>query len=270
MGIPVDRRSVMRHAISAAAGAVAVTGTIKAAEALDANGPLPFYEGPAASIHADRRTPPKHSHVNIVWSVNTTKRLIALTFDDGPKPLWTPKVLETLRRQNVPATFFLIGRNVVEHGDILKNDLDRHEFANHTWEHKDLARQDLTEATDALVRTHEAIAKVIGRPPVLMRPPYGHFAGSSMLACAELGYTVVLWSRQMLESDFLDNPPGLVDYIVGSGSQGDIVLAHDTGPQDRLVAIDNLDPMIDGLRRRGFEFVTVSQLLSESADRKLH
>jgi peptidoglycan/xylan/chitin deacetylase (PgdA/CDA1 family) len=86
-----------------------------------------------------------------------------------------------------------------------------------------------------------------------------------MLACAELGYTVVLWSRQMLESDFLDNPAGLVDYIVGSGSQGDIVLAHDTGPRDRLVAIDNLDAMIEGLRRRGFEFVTVSQLLSQAS-----
>jgi peptidoglycan/xylan/chitin deacetylase (PgdA/CDA1 family) len=264
MGIPVNRRSVMRHVISVAAGAAAATTTMKVAEAIDERGPLPFYEGPAASIHADRRTPPKHSHVDVIWSASTTKRLIALTFDDGPKPLWTPKVLETLRRQNIPATFFLVGRNVVEYGDILKGHLDRHEFGNHTWEHKDLARQDLAEATDALARTHDAISRVLGTPPVLMRPPYGHIAGSSMLASAEFGYRVVLWSRQMLESDYLSNPPGLVEYIVSSGSPGDVVLAHDTGPQDRLVAIDNLDAMIEGLRRRGFEFVTVSQLLDGS------
>jgi len=265
MGIQISRRTVMRRAISAAAGAAAATTTIKVADAVGESGPLPFYSGPAASIHADRRTPPKNSHVDVVWSVNTIKRQIALTFDDGPKPQWTPRVLDSLRRHGVPATFFLVGRNVVEHGDILARDADRHEFANHTWEHRDLARQDLAEVTEALTRTHEAIIQTLGRVPTLLRPPYGHIGGSTMLACAELGYSVVLWSRQMLESDFIDNPSGLVDYIVGSSGAGDIVLAHDTGPQDRLVAIDRLDSMIEGLHERGFEFVTVSQLLSGSS-----
>jgi peptidoglycan-N-acetylglucosamine deacetylase len=262
MGIEISRRTIIRRAVSVAAGAAAATTTIKVADAIGERGPLPFYSGPAASIHADRRTPPKNSRVDVVWSVNTIKRQIALTFDDGPKPLWTPRVLETLRRHGVPATFFLVGRNVVEHGDILKADADRHEFGNHTWEHSDLARQDLAEVVEALSRTHEAIIQTLGRVPTLMRPPYGHVGGSTMLACAELGYTVVLWSRQMLESDYLDNPSGLVDYIVGSSGAGDIVLAHDTGARDRLVAIDHLGSMIEGLRERGFEFVTVSQLLS--------
>jgi peptidoglycan/xylan/chitin deacetylase (PgdA/CDA1 family) len=265
MGMQINRRTVIRRALSVAAGAAAATTTIKVAEAVGDRRPLPFYSGPAASIHADRRTPPRNPHVDVVWSVNTIKRQIALTFDDGPKPQWTPKVLETLRRHGVPATFFLVGRNVVEHGEILKADADRHEFANHTWEHADLARQDLAEVTEALTRTHDVIVKTLGRVPTLLRPPYGHIGGSTMLACAELGYTVVLWSRQMLESDFLDDPHGLVDYVVGSAGAGDIVLAHDTGPQDRLIAIDHLDAMIEGWRGRGFEFVTVSQLLSGSS-----
>ena len=117
---------------------------------------------------------------------------------------------------------------------------------------------------EALERTHDAIVKATANPPALLRPPYGHIAGSTMLACAQLGYQVVLWSRQMLESDYLDNPPGLVDYIVGSSAKGDIVLAHDTGPADRLVAIDNLPEMISGLKARGFEFVTVSDLLQRA------
>ena len=265
MGLQISRRAAMRRAISVAAGAAAATTTIKVSEQVGARRPLPFYKGPAASIHADRRTAPRNSHVDVVWSVNTIKREIALTFDDGPKPQWTPKVLDTLRRHGVPATFFLVGRNLAEHADLLAQDADRHEFGNHTWQHEDLARQDFDAAIEALTRAHEAIIHLLGRVPTLMRPPYGHLGGSTMLACAELGYSVVLWSKQMLESDFRDNPSGLVDYIVGSSGAGDIVLAHDTGPKDRLVALDRLDSMIVGLQERGFEFVTVSQLLNGSS-----
>ncbi|HZM76808.1 MAG TPA: polysaccharide deacetylase family protein [Candidatus Limnocylindrales bacterium] len=261
MGMQISRRTAMRRAISVAAGAAAATTTIKVAEAVGARRPLPFYKGPAASIHADRRTPPRNAYVNVVWSVSTLKREIALTFDDGPKTQWTPKVLDTLRRHGVPATFFVVGRNLVEFGDLFARDADSHEFGNHTWQHEDLARQDFDGAIETLARTHEAIIRTLGRVPTLMRPPYGHLGGSTMLACAELGYSVVLWSRQMLESEFGDNPSGLVDYIVGSSGSGDIVLAHDTGPKDRLVALDQLDSMIAGIRARGLKFVTVSQLL---------
>jgi peptidoglycan/xylan/chitin deacetylase (PgdA/CDA1 family) len=253
------RRGLLRAGAVAAAGVAAGVAGIRGADAWDTRGPLPFYEGPAASIHPDRRTPPKHGHVNVVWSGSTKEKRIALTFDDGPKPEWTPKVLSTLEAQKVPATFFVTGENLAAHKDLLRTG---HEFGNHTWAHKDLGRQDFAEAMDALKRTHDLIAETTGTAPTLMRPPYGHIGGSTMLASAELGYTVVLWSRQMLESDYLSDPKGLVDYIVRECMPGDIVLAHDTGPRDRLVAIDNLGPMISGLRDRGFTFVTVSQLLA--------
>lgn len=266
MDFSINRRTLLRHGLSVAAATAAATVAVgEIVEAIDTAGPLPFYTGPAASIHADRRTPPRHSNVETIWSVDTDKRLIALTFDDGPKPNWTPKVLEALKSQDVPATFFVVGRNLAEHGDLLKGRLGGHELANHTWEHKDLARQDLAAATEALERTHDAIVKVTGKTPTLLRPPYGHIAGSTMLACAQFGYQVVLWSRQMLESDYRDNPQGLVDYVVGSSARGDIVLAHDTGPADRLLAIDHLPAMISGLKARGFDFVTVSDLLEQRA-----
>jgi peptidoglycan/xylan/chitin deacetylase (PgdA/CDA1 family) len=260
----INRRAAMRHALTFAAGAVGATTVAGLAGSWQKGRPLPFYSGPAASIHADRRTPPKHSGVKVVWSAGTARPVVALTFDDGPMPLWTPKVLEVLRRMAVPATFFLVGENVVKHADLIAGHLDRHEFGNHTWEHHDLARLDLGEAMEAIGSAHAAIERVTGRAPVLLRPPYGHLGGSTLLAAAEFGYTVVLWSRQMLESEFVTNPAGLVDYIAGSVAAGDIVLAHDTGPQDRLVAIDNLEPMIEKLITRGFEFVTVSQLLGIS------
>ncbi len=256
------RRALLRHGVSATAGAFAGAAAVKAVDAIQANGPLPFYEGPAASIHADRRTPPKHAQVDTVWSVDTERKLVALTFDDGPMPNWTPKVLESLKRQGIPATFFVVGRNLAANKDIFRGYEGQHELANHTWEHKDLARQDLAEATDAIERAHDEITKATGKAPTLLRPPYGHLAGSTMLTAAEFGYTVVLWSRQMLESDYRDDPPGLVEYISAATAPGDIILAHDTGPADRLVAIDNLDAMISGLKNRGFEFVTVTDLLA--------
>jgi peptidoglycan/xylan/chitin deacetylase (PgdA/CDA1 family) len=82
-----------------------------------------------------------------------------------------------------------------------------------------------------------------------------------MLAAAELGYEVVLWSLQMLESEFPGDPAGHARHIVERVAPGAILLAHDIGAGDRLVALNGLPDMITGLRRRGFDFVTVSELL---------
>ncbi len=260
----VGRRRLLTHAASALLGAGAVAGGGLAYDVLTRDDPLPFYGGFASAIHADRRTAPKSNQVDVVWSVNTTKKLIALTFDDGPRPDWTPEVLSILAEARARATFFMVGVNARDHGDLVAGRLDEHEVGNHTWQHRDLARLGYEECYDALKRTHDELTRLWGREPVLLRPPYGHIGGSSLLAANELGYRLVLWNRQMLESDYLSNPPGLVEYIVNSCTPGTILLAHDTGPADRLVAIRGLAEMIRGLRAKGFEFVTVSELLSEA------
>lgn len=259
----MNRRSALRNALVAAGGVTAGVAGAKSYEAYQASYPLPFYEGPAATIHPDRKTPPKHPRTPVVWSVNTTKKLIALTFDDGPMPQWTPDVLAILAEQKVRATFFLIGRNVRDHGEILADKATDHEFGNHTWQHLDLARMDYDAAFEALNSTHVQIAQTLGREPAIFRPPYGHLAGAALLAAADLGYATILWNLQMLESDYASRQEGLVDYIVDGAQPGTIVLAHDTGPKDRLVAIHGLPAMIQRLKSAGFEFVTVSELLRE-------
>ncbi|HEX6681208.1 MAG TPA: polysaccharide deacetylase family protein [Candidatus Limnocylindrales bacterium] len=223
--------------------------------------PLQLYGNFASATHSDRRTPPRHPRTPVIWSVDTGERLVALTFDDGPMPRWTPEVLTILEEQAVRATFFLVGRNVQAHGGMLAG-RHQHEFANHTWQHLDLATMDYAAAHDALRRAHVTIARVTGREPTLFRPPFGHLAGSSLLAAADMGYTTVLWNLQMLESDYRDEPQGLVDYIVNTTSPGSIVLAHDTGAEDRLVAIRGLADMIRRLKRRGYAFVTVGELVA--------
>jgi peptidoglycan/xylan/chitin deacetylase (PgdA/CDA1 family) len=260
----MNRRSAIRNSLLVAGGAAAGVAGTKGYEAYQARYPLPYYEGPAASIHADRKTPPKHPRTPVIWSVDTAKKLIALTFDDGPMPQWTPDVLTILAEAKARATFFLIGRNLRDHGEILAGKTAGHEFGNHTWAHEDLGRMDYAAAFDALHSTHVQMAQTLGREPEIFRPPYGHLAGASLLAAADLGYDTILWSLQMLESDYASRPEGLVDYIVDAAQPGAIVLAHDTGPEDRLVAIHGLPAMIQRLQGKGFEFVTVSELLREA------
>ncbi|MEU1883907.1 polysaccharide deacetylase family protein [Micromonospora sp. WMMD987] len=258
----VSRRRILSGGAAALAGAgVALTGEFGYTEAT-AGSKLPVYGGYAATVHADRRTPPRSSRVDVVWSVDTTRRLIALTFDDGPAPNWTPRVLSILAETDTPATFFMVGRRAREYGRLVTHRLDRHEIGNHTWDHRDLAKMTYEQACVAIGRAHNELTRLCGREPTLLRPPYGHLAGSTLLAANDLGYQVVLWNRQMLESRFTRNPGGLVDYVVDSCDPGTILLAHDTGPVDRLVAIQGLAAMISGLRRRGFEFVTVSDLMA--------
>jgi peptidoglycan/xylan/chitin deacetylase (PgdA/CDA1 family) len=228
---------------------------------LDDRGGAPPH-GPAT--HADRHTRPRHGHVDVYWNIDTEKKLIALTFDDGPMPNWTPMVLDTLEKADVPATFFLVGERVLANARILQGRTGRHEFGNHTWAHENLATLDRDEARHAISRAHDAIERVTGREPRHLRPPYGHLGGTTLLAAADLGYDITLWSLQMVESEYVANPPGLVTYIVDAALPGTILLAHDTGARDRLVALRGLPDMISGLRAKGYEFTTVSGLLAEA------
>ncbi|WP_157431716.1 polysaccharide deacetylase family protein [Actinomadura hibisca] len=209
---------------------------------------------------------PRHNgHVDIVYSVDTAQKLVALTFDDGPMPNWTPMVHDVLDAEQVKATFFLVGERLVRNGGLIKDRMARHEAANHTWAHQNLSRMTHPEALAAIGRAHRAIGSVLGREARLLRPPFGHFGGTAVSAAGQLGYDMTLWSIKMLEKTYEAHPPKLVDYIVGNTQQGGIVLAHDTGNPDRLVALRNLVPMIRGLRAKGFEFVTVSELREAGA-----
>lgn len=263
--IDINRRSFLRGAGmvagGAALGASGVLGTEAIVNTIANNNPLPFYTGYATTIHDGRRTPPAQAEIRVVWSAPSSGNTICLTFDDGPMPDWTPRVLATLAEKSVPATFFLRGDHVKAHADILRDGIGVHEFANHSWDHHDMARMDYGQCRDQIDRTNDEIEARLGKRPTLMRPPYGHMAGALLLALNDAHMTPILWNLQMPESDFAANPDGLIDYIGGAVGAGDIILAHDTGPAERLICIDRLDRIIDAIRARGFEFATVSEAI---------
>ncbi|HZN19686.1 MAG TPA: polysaccharide deacetylase family protein [Micromonosporaceae bacterium] len=260
-GMGAGRRALLRRASLFAAGAgVGAAGFAELANVADRK--LPLRPSPAGATDSRRGPHPGRGQLLVTWAVETDQKLAALTFDDGWRPEWTTLVLDTLQRYGVPATFFMVGRRVRKYPEVLRGRMGRHEIGNHTWDHLDLARRTPDEAYADLLRAHEAIVDVTGQTPRLARPPYGHMGGSAALAAARLDYQVVFWSLQMVESRYPNDPLGHARFVVEHTEPGGILLAHDIGAADRLVALRGLPEMITGLRARGFELVTVSQLMS--------
>lgn len=262
----INRRQALWRGLSGLAGVGAAWSGIRSREAYLRRYPLPFYGGYASMLPPD----PTHrmaGESRLVWGADLRTKDLALTFDDGPSPTWTPQVLAALERQDVAATFFCRGDNVLAHGS-LHRDSQRHELANHSWDHPDLARMNFDEVRDQLVRTDEVMEATYGRRPTLFRPPYGHVGGSALIAAASLGLTTVAWSAQFRESRFHDDPDGIVADIMSLVHPGAIVLGHDTGPRERLIALDRLDEIIGRLKDDGWRFHTVSGLLALQEDEK--
>jgi peptidoglycan-N-acetylglucosamine deacetylase len=250
------RRTVLRSLAIGGTGAVA--GLVTGFGSADATTPNTAKSAPGVASEGPWRPP--GGHVDVFWAVDTAQKVAALTFDDGPMPHWTPMVHDILDAERVPATFFLVGQRLVRNARLIAGRMDRHEAGNHTWSHQDLTHADHAGAYAQMQRSHAAIARITGKEPRHLRPPYGNVGGTTLSAAGRLGYDLVLWSIKMRESVYHRHPHGLVDYIVGNTEPGSIVLAHDTGHPDRLVALRNLSAMIGGLRARGFEFVTISEL----------
>ena len=245
------------------AGAAGTLGGDRVLAAAHDRVPLPFYGTSVSGIRPDESVPGA-THASVVWAAPAGgKRRLALTFDDGPDPQWTPRVLATLARHSVPATFFVRGDHLHQHAQVYAGH-EHHEFANHTWDHPDLGRFAYAQVVEQLGRTGDEIARVFGRRPTLFRPPYGHLGGSTLLAAAEAGLTTVFWSSQMREDRSAADPDAIVGDIRGQVRPGHIVLAHDSGSADRAITIDHLDAIIAGLQTDGYELVTVSDLLAAS------
>ncbi|MGR6321819.1 polysaccharide deacetylase family protein [Micromonospora soli] len=257
------RRTILRRATLLAGGAaLGVAATSQTVWIADRR--LPLAGGPASATLGNRHQQVGAGSVEVAWGVRTSERMIALTFDDGPQPQWTPMVLDILERYAVPATFFLVGERARQHAGLVRGRLARHEVGNHSWAHHDLARMDAHTAYDDLKRSHDAIAEAAGTEPRLLRPPWGHLGGAVLHAAARLDYSLVLWTLQMREDEFPHDPSGHARRIVADVQPGTILLGHDVGHEQRLVALRGLPEMITGLRDRGYRFVTVSQLLGHT------
>lgn len=185
---------------------------------------------------------------------------IALTFDDGPSPVFTGQILDVLRRYGAVATFFCIGLNAHAFPEML----DRiaaagHEIGNHTWSHPYLPDLSRSEVNAQLERTNEAIAGVTGQVPALVRPPYGGRSAELLRWLAQAGMTTVLWNADT--SDWARPGPDVIEAAVaGQAAPGSIVLFHDGGG-DRSQTVAALPGIMERLCGQRYRFVPVSRFL---------
>lgn len=191
-------------------------------------------------------------------SVRVNGPFIAITFDDGPHKDLTPRLLDILKEKKVKATFFIIGRNADNYPDIMKRiAAEGHEVANHSWSHPELAKLPQDTIKSEITRTTDAITKTTGRTNALLRPPYGALkADQREWVRSTWGYRIILWDVDPL--DWRKPGAEVVSQRILNGTKpGSIILAHDIHAD----TIEAMPTTIDQLLARGFQFVTVSELL---------
>ena len=194
--------------------------------------------------------------------VNNDLKMIALTFDDGPHPSYTEKILDVLRENGIRATFFVIGENAEKRPELIKKISDGgHEIGNHTFDHVSLRRMTEDEIENEITRAERAVLDAAGCGTCVLRPPEGKYSEKVVQAAEKLGYSVVLWSVDT--RDWAHRSAGSIcRTVLDNVTSGDIILCHDfiSGESHTAEALDSLIP---ALKERGYTFVTVSELISQ-------
>ena len=205
--------------------------------------------------------------------------MLALTFDDGPDPRWTPAILDILKREQVPATFFIVGKNGQAYPDLVRRIVDEgHELGNHTFTHPNLGELPLSLTELELNATQRLIESEVGRSTVLFRPPYFGDAEADKpqevepaLVAQNLGYLMVGvridpndWQLPVTANQIVTRT---IDRVIDKNpeTRGEVILLHDSGG-DRSATVAALPQLIHELKARGYQFVPVSDLAGLSRD----
>lgn len=211
----------------------------------------PFGGDPAALVPGPH-VPARYS------SVSTSRPFVALTFDDGPSPELTPRLLDILRYHGVRATFFVVGKNAAQYPDIVKRIVaEGHEIANHSYTHVALTTVGEDRLREEVCGTSDTIERITGRRPTSMRPPYGANNARVQSFLLSQGMDMVLWSVDPLDWK-RPGPEVVTRRLVEGAKPGAILLAHDIHPG----TIDAIAGTIEQLKAKGYGFATVGQLIA--------
>lgn len=258
------RRAFLRGGLGTA-GAVATAGALAAGAGVA-----------VASAATDDPHDPEEQHfagmgggsAELVWSFDIERRAVALTFDDGPHPELTPRILDVLATRGVRATFFLLGESCEAHPQLARRLVDAgHEIGNHTWSHLSLAHATGAEARAEILDGAAAIERVTGRAPSWFRPPRGMVNGAVVRAAADLGQHVAMWTAKPPKTG-LDDADQVAGAIAEALAPGAILLFHDgtSGREDdelearRRLEVPVLERLLDRIEAAGYELATIGEL----------
>jgi peptidoglycan/xylan/chitin deacetylase (PgdA/CDA1 family) len=188
---------------------------------------------------------------SILW--RTSEQSIHLTFDDGPHPTATPRVLKILRQQHIKATFFLVGQYVQQQPELAREIVSEgHSVGNHSYTHPVLFLKSLEFQRQEIRRTNEIIQETVKVRPRGFRPPYGYFDYRTLRIVKTEDQRVVMWDVD--GRDFSTKQPGpIIRRVTNNISQGSVILLHDNDSTAGST-LDYLQPLLEDLMQRGFRF----------------
>jgi peptidoglycan/xylan/chitin deacetylase (PgdA/CDA1 family) len=210
--------------------------------------------------------------VGSVVSVRTTEPLVALTFDDGPDPVWTPKILDALDAHGARATFFVLAHRAEELAGLVREIRERgHEVGHHGDDHTRLHGASRAEVHRCIVAGRRRLERVLGGPVQLFRPPYGSLTPYAYAVARAHRLRIILWSANARDAS--DAPvDALVANALGTLAPGGIVLLHDrldlgtaTPPGSALDRAAVVESLLQATGERGWRSVTVSELLASGS-----
>ncbi|MBF0015480.1 MULTISPECIES: polysaccharide deacetylase family protein [Enterococcus] len=205
---------------------------------------LPFIN---PAIVSDNNLPKK--------SLDQKRNYIALTFDDGPNDTSTKKLLGELKKEKIKATFFVLGQMVDKNPEVAKKIVgEGHEIGSHSYTHPDLTQVTLDKVKEEVLKTDKAIFHATGVLPKLFRPPYGAVNGA---VAKTIGLPIIQWNVDS-EDWQVKNKDLIVNKVIDTVENGSIILIHDIHER----SVESIPEMVSQLRKRGYEFVTISELLS--------
>lgn len=200
----------------------------------------------------------------ILWRVETSERMVALSFDDGPHPRYTPAILDLLARHNIPATFFLIGRNVLKYPLLAQRiATSPNEIGNHTFSHRILPFLSDAEVKLEISQTEEALRIHTGLQPRFIRPPMGLFTKRTVDMIEACGYDTVIGDVYPRDPH-LPGQHKIYQRVMRRVRPGSIIILHDGGNTkdvDRSQTVRAVEQIITKLLGEGYRFVTISELV---------
>ena len=200
------------------------------------------------------------------YRVNTEEKVVALTFDDGPSAVWTPQILDELKKAGIKATFFMVGKHVKQYPEIAKRVArEGHEIENHGYDHKVMIYYKTDELKKEINDTEKVIRDVTGQTTKYFRPPKAWLTSAEKQKIKEMGYGIVLWSLNSKDwVTFHDKQ--ITSYILRQIKPGEIILFHDSGGVfnteggDRTQTVKTIPRLVRKLQEKGYRFVTISEL----------
>lgn len=199
----------------------------------------------------------------IIWNVKTKNKWVALTFDDGPHPVFTKTILNILDKHQAKATFFVVGKMAEQLPSLVLEMKEKgHEIANHTFKHPTLSSLSTSQLDGELKKTDQIIFSITGQHPTLFRPPDGVYNKKIMYVANKNHYRIILYSVD--PKDWSNTTPQrITKRVLSNVKPGDIILLHDLGG-NRTKTIKALEDIIVNLQADGYRFTTVSELMSNN------